>query len=1649
MTINLPIWRSVRGLGIACALLAAAQLSAQATPLDVSTPREGVPPNIVTTANKPMMMITASKDHLLFGPVYSDFEDLDADGVIDTTFKPTFKYYGYFDATKCYSYDTATGAFNPAALATQTTITAGGVSSVKFSCPSSQRYWAGNFLNWATMTRLDIVRKMLYGGYRSTDANGSTVLMGSRLVWDAHSFVKYYKEADVRDYTPFTTADLTKATGPNANVYAGLSMCITGSSEDPKASRPIMRLVKGNVRFWSTVEITLCRWRGSPDNYSAGTFGPKLARYYNDANKGNGGVQHEITIPDRTADGASYSGIGPDLNVAVKVCVPTLLGDERCQAFPADSSSNYKPYGLLQEFGYPKTAGSAARVEFGLITGSYDLNHTAGALRKNIRDLDDEINRSTGVFCHSASSGCSATLADGRSTGNGAIKTFDSIILYGRTANTYGQGNTPSTSGEGNLPAWGNPIGEMVVQALQYYAYNGSTPTPTNPSSTGNDSNTGLPVVSWADPLATSSARTKYGNAVCRPLNILAFSSSTLSFDGQADTPFGTLPNRDGNLDAYVNKIGVAEGINGTIRSIGSVSGKGLTTADDQNSCAAKTVGQLSSVNGICPEAPAMGGTYQVAGAALYGNTARIRNLTSPPSDIGTVENALKVRTMSASLSGGAPRIDIPIPGSNPVRYVYITPESVQGGGKVSAPLTFASINSGATYGSFIVTWNDVLMGGDYDMDITGFLRYDLVQNASSPSGWDVRITTDIPAVCGGAAGTHGFSVIGVQRNGASANGRYLTHQHGGNNNTYGSLSGMPPPSEYLCDASNTAYLNTNITVGGVTKKYKDTVCSVTGNGQTGDPNITNKPNYCSVKNEDYPVTMVFNMVGESDALIKDPLFYAAKYGYFKSSTKNADGTFTNVSMPSNQESWDSVRSDGSPGQDNVPDGYFLARRPEILEAQLRRALDAAAKDSNAAPAVSAAQLVSDTFKYVAKFDSTTVTGALEAYKVDSSGNFPQTYSWEAGALLDSVSPGSRKIITNSGNGSNAGVAFRWESLPADYVTQMTTASANRLSTTNAQLTLNYVRGDQSLEGLTALRQRGNTLLGPIVNGTPWIQDRPNATIVGDASYTQFYAGQRNRDKLLWVAANDGMLHAFNTENGAEVFGYVPGALANRLVEIPMQRGTSARTRVNNANFTLDASETQPSGLVWPYVDGNPFTADVKVSSGSSAAWKTYLFGTLGRGGKALFALDVTDPTQLSESNAANIFKWQFTSDDDADLGYIVGDVSVHRTTNQALPVVKLNNGKYALLLGNGVQSSAGKAALFIIYVDGPAASGLWSATGQPMRYKKIVVDAGAGNGLAMPRWEDLDGNGTADVAYAGDLKGNLWKFDLSSATDSNWDVAYKSGSTNLPLFRAVQTTGTGNNAVTTALPITIAPQTLFMAQGGILVTFGTGNAFESSDFPNTGLTQRVYGIWDRPTMGAVGGRALPSSNASTLVSRTYTRDSAGNVYVSSSGTLDWATHDGWYFSLPGSAEAVLSDMAFNAGVLTMVGVRPKSAANQCTDTPNSTLYAIDPISGKPERTVQGSIVLNTLKVNVAGREIGDQKVRVVTDRTKRPFTNACKAGEPGCTCSGSTCTKESPTCGPGQGAKRVTGRNADATMCYSMSPRMQWRDIPGLRTNQ
>ena len=452
-----------------------------------------------------------------------------------------------------------------------------------------------------------------------------------------------------------------------------------------------------------------------------------------------------------------------------------------------------------------------------------------------------------------------------------------------------------------------------------------------------------------------------------------------------------------------------------------------------------------------------------------------------------------------------------------------------------------------------------------------------------------------------------------------------------------------------------------------------------------------------------------------------------------------------------------------------------------------------------------------------------------------------------------------------------------------------------------------------------------------------------------------------------------------------------------------------------------------------------------------------------------MFALDATALNTLTTaetaSNPSSVFKWQFTSDDDADFGYVVNDISTSTISGQASPIVKLNNGKFAVMVGNGQKSTSGKAALFLIFVDGPDPSNA-SWTG---RYAKIVADAGTGNGLATPSWVDLDGNGTADIAYAGDLKGNLWKFDLTGATAASWDVFYKTGSVNKPLITAKDGA--------TALPITTAPEIVYPPFDGLIVTFGTGNSFESVDFPKTSVTQKIYGVWDRPDFdGPTPTRALPT-NLSTLVPRTFTRQSDGSVVVTGTPAgIDWAINDGWYVTLPGSSEMVLSDPIMRAGVLTVTSVRPKSTIDNCSDTPSVTLYTFNPLSGKAEKIIQGTTdISGVITINV-GREIDDQKIKTISDRTVSPFTTACRQGDPNCFCADAACTKYEkgisctrgsancscptsddsschtklpPTCGPGQSAMRVIGQGTDATLCYNVNARLQWREVPGLRTDQ
>lgn len=1697
-------------------------------PQFASTSLAAYPPNISEGVGGPMMMLTASRDHTLFAPIYTDYEDIDGDGTVDYTFKPTFVYYGYFDAKLCYSYATGNpGRFVPSDVATEV----GG----RLTCPSKEPLWSGNFLNWATMTRLDVVRKTLYGGRRVVDtvdnAGGDTTLEMAALGHDAHAFVKYYGGADIRDYTPFTFAELGSA---------GLTMCSRGTDANGQG-QPQLRLAKGNYSLWATTPGTVCNWSEAQPNFA---FGAKAQAFYKQygpqASVNAYSVQqaHRSNLPKFGSDGASYGGIGPELIVRVQSCVGKFIGkgNERCRGYRRTVNNvvqtTYKPIGLLQEFGTSDRTSQAVQAEFGLITGSFDDNLRGGQLRKNVGSVNDEVDLGTGRFCHlmtaaDSNSNCQVTAAS-FSNGQGSsvagiVRSFDRIRLfnagnYDDDAPVIGGSKQafafPSEVGNGSFPSWGNPMSEMITQALAYFA---NLPIGADAAKTTRDAAVGLPVSitprdplrdTDKDPVAGVPRRDLYGRAICRPMHMLAISSGAVTHDtdepgtsedvygdgaGAGAAAFMSKNSAGETIQKATNRVGELEGINNTKRSVGSAS------AGFGSDCTAKQIGTvvtegLAQVAGVCPEAPAVRGSYLAAGAAFIANTHAVRALADLSNENGKSvatsrlpAHALRVKSYAATLSGGVARIEVPIPGKTGV--VYITPESswdfegyrtTNGQLMPGAMLTFRSIYADKDSASYVVTWNDAQFGGDYDMDIVGFLRWERKESASRPGVYELRVMTDILNHDAGARGSHGFSIMGTEN--PELDKRYLTH---------GGVGYAAPGSD--CAGLGGTQFNLRC---GFTDRGMNTGAPNSGDGyawpssyggQRVDFFGSSAPLTTTVA-KDFTVTN-----GAADVTLRDPLWYVAKYGSF--STGETEFAVSSDARPEARSgaaavNWDSQNNNGKACglggcADGEPDGYFLARRPELLEERLRNLLKAITQGSNSAPAVSSSQLLSDSIKYTAEFSPTGFGGTIKAYTLDKDGAFNSQPGWSATDLMTKAGT-SRTIITDNGD---TGLVFDWASLNVDSQApyraamlglslsqQPTQAEREALSAqaSRAENLILYMRGDDSKEG-ASFRVRSNGVMGPIVNSTPWLQSglvaaRYTDAVFGDGpSYRTFANGKLKAKPVLWAGANDGMLHGIHAKTGEPLVSYVPSPLVGRL------------------ESALSAGNVSPVALM----DGSPYTADVLAAPGAGfrtgtgstgsvkPAWATYLFSSLGRGGRAVFALDVTNPDSLSSTlTAPAAFKWVFSSSVDGDLGYQLQDPVRHPGSGQASQVVYLNSGDFGLLVPNGYGSDRGKAALFILAVNGPTSAG-WQPVdaGSGGSFRKIVVsrDDDSQNGLMGATWVDLDNNGTADVVYATDLRGQLWKFDLRSSNPLEWQSA---------LVTSVTTT-VGTQATTTevaqplftasvggrTLPITTAPVVFFPNFGGAMISFGTGRAIESVDFPDSSTTQAFFTVWDKgrypgdrinpPLTNASGEvtfeNALPSVGATrtigqgeaartvkTFVRRVLRRDTDGSVYqvqtddqgdvvikngaevrlADGTTTQEFkpAEHDGWYFEFPVAGEAVISSLTRRQNFVLFTTVRPKSGTERevsCSMEPQGALYAFSPVSGLPITRLLSTTSL------LIGKDIADQKVVAVTDASTGTSVNT-----------------------GGEGKGRALGKGTDEDINFSASNlRLQWREIMGMRT--
>ncbi len=601
---------------------------------------------------------------------------------------------------------------------------------------------------------------------------------------------------------------------------------------------------------------------------------------------------------------------------------------------------------------------------------------------------------------------------------------------------------------------------------------------------------------------------------------------------------------------------------------------------------------------------------------------------------------------------------------------------------------------------------------------------------------------------------------------------------------------------------------------------------------------------------------------------------------------------------------------------------FFSAQNPEDLISAIQSAVVSASKGSSSASAVAFNTSTLDTGAtvYQALFNpSDNWKGELIATDINLDGSLATTPKWNAGDRLNLKSPGTRQIITYNKDlgtpSSSVGTPFR--TLANLSAIQQADMSRGPSSTdSNGQARINYLRGDRSNES-TGLNFRDRTnVLGDLIHSSPVFVGKTRAQYPDTAPfptgtgklYSEFQAAQATRDGIIYIGSNDGMLHGFDADSGDEIFAYIPNVLFSD-------------NNKEGLHYLTEQGYTHRY-----YADLSPAIADVYIDS----EWRTLLVGGLRAGGRGLFALDVTSPSVLAsaESNASSIVQWEFTSDDDPDLGYTMSK-----------PVIaKMENGRWAAIVSNGYNNSGdGRAKLFIIYLDG-GQDGVWTLGTDYLKIDTEVGSLTSLNGLSAPIAIDTNDNYLADRVYAGDLLGNLWAFDLSdtSVGNPNWKVAYQQGATPKPLFIAKD--DSDNLQPITSRPVIKrqrAVNTSATNQPNLMIFFGTGQYVVAGDKSSTD-TQTFYGVWD------MGTRELDRSD---LLEQTLdTASSTNDNRIVSDNAINYSNDDGWYFDLPTDGERVTVNPIIRGDLLIYATLIP--GAQLCLPEGDGWVMVVNPING-------------------------------------------------------------------------------------------------------
>jgi len=656
-----------------------------------------------------------------------------------------------------------------------------------------------------------------------------------------------------------------------------------------------------------------------------------------------------------------------------------------------------------------------------------------------------------------------------------------------------------------------------------------------------------------------------------------------------------------------------------------------------------------------------------------------------------------------------------------------------------------------------------------------------------------------------------------------------------------------------------------------------------------------------------------------------------------------------------------------------------------------------------------AAKIASGTQAYLAYYYPNIWTGRLTANDLlydatTQSISISATSNWDASCNLTGVpnlktcpttlaagpvvAQGSSNRTILTWNGSN-GVAFQWTPQGTGGGA-ISTAQQNALDQGDASPSanrLNYLRGDRSNEintsGVGLYRARDG-VLGDIVDSSPtWVgpptshyaakwEDRlvsgdPTPENTGTQNFNQYIAAAQTRLNVVYNGANDGFLHGFESgafdstgnyvnnstypNDGKEVLAYMPAAVLNAIH--------------NTTDPTLDYSNSQYSHNF--YVDATPEADDLFYGG----TWHTWLVGGLGAGGAAVYALDITNPGNFSEANASTLVKGEWSSANIACQN--VASCNNNMGNTYGTPIIRrLHDGKWAIIFGNGFGSASGDAGIFVMLLD-PSTG----ATSSSTTYYLSTGKAGTNDGIAYVSSADLDGDHITDYVYAGDLLGNVWRFDLTSGTESAW-VA---GGT--PLF----TTSSGQ-PITTKLAVVGVSQPFGSRR--LMVEFGTGQKIPQTNTTPAAYatgTQSLYGVWDwnmanwnslsssQYTSLASGSATVANLTAQTLTANADTSlDITSNTVCWSgstvcSGGTSGNTKFGWKIALPGTQEQILyNPLVYQNSFIINTTIPATNSPTSCQvthDTGNTIAIAI--ASGGALGGSAGSFFKNTTDTNAAG----------------------------------------------------------------------------------